>query len=249
MVASFDVKIDTSSLDAGLQRHLQQQLPYAASVALNATAAAVLAAEVQSMRSSFDDPVPYTLNSMRVVRATKLTPVAQVRFKDGSGSGRSAEKYLAPETFGGDRNVKGIEEFLRARGLLPSDMYLMPGDGATLDSFGNFSRAQYTQIIRQLSVSNTKRKKGRPRAGTRRANPTIDVRYFIGRPGGGRQPLGVWARYEFAAGYAVRPILIFARKPAYVERFPFYDVAQSAVAETFPTAMQAAWQSAVATAR
>lgn len=249
MTASLDARIDTSSLDAGLERHLQQQLPYATSVALNAIGTAVIAAEVKSMRSSFDDPVPYTLNSLRLVRATKSNPVAQVRFKDGSSGGRSAEKYLEPEAVGGDRNVKGIEAFLRARGLLPSDMYLMPGDGATLDSFGNFSRALYTQIIRQLAVVGPTRKKGRPKAGMKRANPTSDVRYFVGRPGGGKQPLGVWARYEFALGYAVRPILIFARKPTYAERFPFYEVAQSTVTETFPTAMQAAWQSAISTAR
>lgn len=143
---TFSAKIDTSDFDAALARLVQQQLPYAGSVALNKTANAVLDAERGTMQGVFDNPTPFTLNSLRVKRATKSDLVAEVRFKDATSGNRSAEKYLTPEVLGGNRRVKGIELLLRSRGLLDAGSYLVPASTAKLDANGNLMRSQYNQI-------------------------------------------------------------------------------------------------------
>ncbi|WP_322105862.1 hypothetical protein [Paraburkholderia sp. J41] len=247
---SFSMKVDTSQFEAAIDDHVQRQIPYAASVALNRTGKAVIAVEQKTMRDVFDRPTPYTLNALRLKAATKTKLVAQVSYKDESFKGTPATKYLAPQVDGGARNVKRIESLLRARGLLPSDMFTVPGSGAKLDQYGNFSRGQYSQILAQLQASRDSAQNETSVSRRRkRRNPSTDVRYFVGRPGGGKLPLGVWARYQFAQGYAVRPILMFVRAPSYSKRFPFYDVANATTEATLPTELQAALAMALATRR
>jgi hypothetical protein len=247
---AFSMKVDTTQLKGAVEDHVQSQMPYAISVALNRTGRAVMAAEQKTMRDVFDRPTPYTLNALRLKVATKTKQVAEVSYKDEAFKGTPATKYLAPQVDGGARSVKRVESLLRARGLLPSDMYTVPGSGAKLDQFGNFSRGQYSQILAQLQASRDYAQNETTASRRRkRRNPSKDVRYFVGRPGGGRLPLGVWARYQFAQGYAVRPILMFVRAPHYSKRFPFYETADAMTAATLPGELEAAIAMAVATRR
>lgn len=245
----FSMKVDSSDFEAALDDHVQRQFPYAASVALNRTGAAVMAAEQKTMRDVFDRPTPYTMNALYLKRATKTNLLAEVRYKDDTFKGTPATKYLAPQAEGGDRNVKRIESLLRSRGLLPSDMYVVPGEAATLDIYGNISRGQYSKILAQLQASRDRAQNETKASRKRRSrrNPATDVRYFVGRPNGSTAPLGVWGRYRFAHGSAVRPILMFVRAPHYSQRFPFDQVGNGTAAATFPTEMQAALAMAMAT--
>lgn len=244
------MKVAPSDFEAALDDHVQRQMPYAMSVALNRTGRAVIAVEQKTMRDVFDRPTPYTLNALRLKAATKTRLVAEVSYKDESFKGTPATKYLAPEVDGGARNVKRVESLLRARGLLPADMFTVPASGAKLDQFGNFSRGQYSQILAQLRASrDSAQNETRNSRRRKRRDPVKDVRYFVGRPGGGRLPLGVWARYRFAQGNALRPILMFVRAPHYTKRFPFYEMADATVAATLPTEMEAALAMAMATRR
>jgi hypothetical protein len=191
------------------------------------------------------------MNALYVKGATKTNLLVEVRYKDDTFKGTSATKYLAPQAEGGDRHVKRIEALLRARGLLPAGMYVVPGSAAKLDAFGNFSRGQYSQILAQLQASRDRAQNetNQSRKRRRRRNPAADARFFVGRPGNGTLPPGVWARYRFASGNAVRPILLFVRAPHYTERFPFDQVGHDTAAATFPTEMAAALQMAVKTRR
>lgn len=65
----------TSKLRDGVDYYaaMRRQLPYATSVALNRTAEAVRQALVQQTQQVFDRPTPYTLNALRVARASKGT--------------------------------------------------------------------------------------------------------------------------------------------------------------------------------
>ncbi len=253
---TFSAKLDTSSFDAALARLVQQQLPYAGSVALNKTANAVLDAERGTMRGVFDSPTPFTLNSLRVKRATKSDLVAEVRFKDGTSSNRSAEKYVTPEVLGGNRRGKGIELLLRSRGLLDAGSYIVPGSAAKLDANGNLVRSQYNQILDQLKIATRTRRSTRqpkvktPATGGRKRRPALGVRrYFVGSPGGGTQPRGIWARYRTTSGYGLEPILLFVRDPHYTDRFPFNTVGEAIASVSFPREMQAALAQAIASAR
>lgn len=253
---AFAFRLDTSSFDAALKALVNKQLPYASSVALNKTANAVLDAERRTMESVFDNPTPFTLNSLRVKRATKTDPVAQVRFKDPTAGNRSAEKYLDAEVRGGDRAVKGIELLLRSRGQLDAGSYLVPGSAAKLDASGNLARSQYNQILDQLKTATRPRRGAKPvdrktpAAGARKRRPAMGVRrYFVGAPGGGTQPRGIWARYRTSSGYGVEPILMFVREPHYTDRFPFDTVGEAIASVTFPREMQAALANAMANAK
>ncbi|RKP46673.1 hypothetical protein D7S86_24600 [Pararobbsia silviterrae] len=147
---AFSMTVDTTQLGSAIEDHVQRQMPYAISVALNRVGRAVIAAEQKTMNDVFDRPTPYTLNALRLKAATKTNLVAQVAYKDDAYKGTPATKYLSPQVDGGARSVKRIESLLRARGLLPSDMYTVPGSAAVLDQYGNFSRGQYSQILAQL---------------------------------------------------------------------------------------------------
>ncbi|AGR71780.1 hypothetical protein [Burkholderia pseudomallei] len=247
---SFSLRVDTSKLEASFDDHVQRQLPFAISKTLNDTAQAAKAALADTMREVFDRPTPYTMRSLRIRSATKQRLEARVGFIDESFKGTPATTYLMPQVSGGPRSVKRVEVLLRARGLLPSDMYVVPGAAAQLDQYGNFSRGQYSKILAQLQASRDRTQNETVRSRQRRKrDPLRDARYFVGRPGGGKMPLGVWARYQFAAGYAVRPVLMFVRAPRYGVRFPFDRIVETASARTLPTAFDAALTLAMSTRR
>jgi hypothetical protein len=77
------------------------------------------------------------------------------------------------------------------------------------------------------------------------------VEYFVGRPGGGRLPLGVWQRAAsaLAGTKRIRPVAIFVEAPVYKVRFKFYEVAERVAHERFPKELEVAFQQAFATAR
>ena len=81
-----------------LQRRLgrfTKQLPFATALAMTATAKKVQAAEKAALSTLFDDPTPFTLNSIAVKPATKSSGTAHVDVKS------TAAKYLEPYEFGG----------------------------------------------------------------------------------------------------------------------------------------------------
>ncbi|MFL9892817.1 hypothetical protein [Paraburkholderia sp. RL17-381-BIF-C] len=247
---SFQIRVDASSLVRGIDDNVQRQLPFIQATALNNTARQAQSALKAAMPQYFDRPTPYTLSSTRITYATKAKPVATVGYKDDSFKGTPATKYLLPEVDGGTRNVKRVESLLRGKGLLPYDMYVVPGSAAQLDRYGNFSRGQYSKILAQLQASRdrTQNETKASRARKRR-NPSADARYFVGRPGGGRMPLGVWARYQFAHGYAVKPVLLFVKAPRYTARFPFDQIVADVVDVNLGANVAAAFVLAASTSR
>lgn len=249
--SSFSIRLDPYQLVASVEDNIKRQMPYIIATALNTTAKQAQTALQSAMRQDFDRPTPYTMNALRVTFASKARPVATVGFKDESFKGTPATKYLLPEVDGGDRNVKRIEQLLRNAGILPATQFVVPGDASILDQYGNFNRGQYSKILAQLQASRdrSQNETGVSRKRKRSRNPTKDVRYFVGQPGGGKEPDGVWARYQFAHGSAVRPVLMFVNSPHYTARFPFDTVVQSAVDSNLSTNVAAAFALAYATSR
>jgi hypothetical protein len=249
--SSFSIKVDSSQVDVAIGDNINRQLPFIVSTSLNATAKQAGNALKQAMQHYFDRPTPYTMNALRITYATKARLIATVGYKDESFKGTPATKYLLPEVDGGDRSAKRIEQLLRYAGLLPSDRFVVPGDAATLDQYGNLNRGQYSKMLSQLQASRDRAQnetKGSRRRGRSR-DPARDARYFVGQPGGGREPLGVWARYQFAYGSTVRPVLMFVRAPTYDARFPFDDIVSSVVDENLDANVAAAFARAYATSR
>ncbi|HJZ05890.1 MAG TPA: hypothetical protein VJ327_08625, partial [Patescibacteria group bacterium] len=212
-----------------LQDISAHKVPKVAAMALTATAKEFKKTITDMMPQVFDRPTPYTLKSLYLLPATPSNLTATVWFKWGSLF--QTQHYLAPHVYGGGREFKKAEILLQNRRLLPQGMYMTAGGGARLNKYGNISGGQMTQILSavkafpevgyMMNITARSRKRNK--------NPR---QYFVGRPGGGNKPLGVWERYG-AGRRHVRPILMFVKKPSYKKRLPFYETAQSMMQPTF----------------
>lgn len=230
-----------------------KQVPFASAVALTRTAGIVKEAEVREMRDVFDSPTPYTLTSVYVKAATKANLNAVVWLKDFAAKATPASAYLLPQIIGGTRRPKRFEKALQAVGALPPGYRVVPGDAAKLDGFGNIDRGQIVQILSYF--------KAFPEAGYK-ANMTDKRRqklakgskakqgfaYFVGRPGD-RLPLGIWQRFKFASGSAIKPVMIFVPSTIYGKLFDFQYVANKVVDRELDRQFSIAFEQAMASAR
>ena len=221
------MRIDVRHNIADVVKHLteieRRHVPFATALALTRTAQEVRKAEVEEMKKVFDRPTPFTLRSLYLKPATKADLTAKVWFKELN----RVEHYLEPQIYGRDRALKRFEEHLQRAGILPKGLYAVPGGGARLNKYGNMSAGQVTQILSALGAhpdpyANTKRR-ARARIGLLRG-------YFVGRPGGRRLPLGIWEK----KGNKLLPVLIFVMKPAYQQRFSFFEIGKRVGESEFP---------------
>lgn len=220
----------------------KELIPYATSTALTKTAQGLIGRLQDEMRVVFDKPTPYTLNALRLMPATKDKLSARVWFKNEADGAQPASVWLAPEVYGGERRNKPAELQLRARGILPAGMYVVPGEGAELDAYGNIKRGQ---IIKAMSGV-----KGFSQSGYQ-ANATDSARstkkgnaksYFVMKRAG--KPIGIAQRTGKKRG-DVTMILAFVAKPRYGERLNFFQIAEEYTREHLP----AEFERAMATVR
>lgn len=242
---------------------IEKQLPFATALAITRTAQIVQKDEIKEMRDVFDRPTPYTLRSTYMQPATKKKLRAEVGIKDEATEAVPPVKFLTPEIRGGGRRLKTFERALRSVGALPNGYVAVPGTGAKLDAYGNISRGQIVQI---LSFFKTNGLAGfnfnaTPDSLKRRSNRAAkkagaqSVTYFVGRPGDGKLPLGIWQRFTFAGkknqfvsrsvGSAIKPILIFVPFAIYQARFDFQYVGQLAVRNNFARELSKAIATAI----
>lgn len=170
----FDVRHNIADVRRGLSNFAQAQVPFAASLALNAVAAKMADAEVRHLGEALDRPTPFTLRGVAVRRSTKRNLEAAVFVKD-----RQAE-YLLFQEAGGTR--------------FPASRAIPVAVKARRNSYGNLPRGG----VKKLAVAaNTF--SGRPKGGGapglyRRLGVTAD------RKGGAKLELQVaWAdraRYQ-----------------------------------------------------
>jgi hypothetical protein len=131
----------------------KSKVPIAAAKALTFTAERVQAAEKAELERVFDRPTRWTLNSVFKRSATTSRLFARVWIKDEASSGVPASKYLPVHIDGGNRPHKRFEKALIHYGLMPADMYAVPGRRARMDGNGNISRGQIVQILSALGAA------------------------------------------------------------------------------------------------
>jgi hypothetical protein len=215
---------DSRQVATALAALAPRQWAFATAIALTRTAHHVKDAESAAMRTAFDRPTPFTLNSLYLQSATRDRQEARVWFKDFAPKGTAAGKYLMPQVHGGQRSDTRFERSLQRAGLLPKGKQLVPASGAPRDAFGNVQRGMYTRILSQLRASADPAQNTRRRRQTRRQRARGGT-FFYGNPGG-KAP-GIWARFNFAFGNTVRPIFLETRKrPSYRARFAFFTIAE-----------------------
>lgn len=216
-------------------RAVGKQAAFAQVVALTRTALDVQAAEKQEMRSAFDRPTPYTLNSIFVRPATKAKPEALVGVKDDENGvvGSSAivpALYLGPEIDGGSRHVKRFERRLQLDGAMPRGWFAVPGKFARLDEYGNLSRGQITQILSQLTLTKVSGYTANISARSRKGAIKRAGGQFLALPKGrGKLIPGIYQVRDTAFGRsAPRPVVIFVPAVHYRPRFHFDQVGRQA---------------------
>lgn len=238
---------DARQVQAALSALAPRQWAFATALALTRVGQRVKAAETVGMERALDRPTPYTLRSLYLQGATRQRQEARVWFKDFAPKGTTAGQYLLPEVHGGERRDKRFERNLHYAGLLPSGASLVPASGARLDAYGNVSRGLYTRILADLHASPVGANATRRSVRRRERKGKRGGRYFYGDPGGrGR---GVWERFGFAFGSAVRPMFLESRTPRYRPRFAFFGIAEEAVGGNYATEFERAAQETVRTAR
>lgn len=232
----------------------QKQVRFAAAVALTQVAQEARTEEYAEMRRVFDRPNPFTLKSLFLDRATKDQLKATVWLKDDYTGGMKPGHYLLPQIQGGSRVVKPFERALRRIGVLPDSMVAVPASGARMDAYGNMERGHIVQVLSYLqafgeqgySANITAEGRKKLAKGTKKKQ---GIGYFVVRSGDGRLPAGVWQRFKFASGYAIKPVLLFYTQASYRAIFNFDDVGQRAIAKHWPIKFEAALKAALASAR
>lgn len=217
----------TSNIQAFAQKQIDiaKQVEFAGVVALTRTALQIKTDEVSSMKSVFDRPTNFTLNSLAVRPATKAKPEAEVSTKLGFGS-VPAGRYLNPEVEGGSRSQKSTERKLGS--------FTIPSKFAKLDRFGNMTGATYLRILSQLKLLGENSATNSRRSRTARSKEAFFKRDNV-----------IYSR----KGQDITPILILTRSPTYSQRFPFYENAQDTTDRVLEIEFDKALAKAFATAR
>ncbi len=185
--------------------------------ALNWAAYGIRTAEQDEMRSVFDAPTPYTLNSIAVEPASLSNPVAGVGWKEGGiNKGRAAGRYLIPQAKGGPRPQTPFEYRLARAGKISGTEFLVPARGAERNGRGNLNPGQLTKILSDLGSIEV----ARPFPGARNAGKRRGETYIIDRTG--RAPQGIY----LMRGIQMILVFVITRQPTYRPIFDFDGVAR-----------------------
>lgn len=137
----FSVRHNIAEVERGLSNFARQQVPFAASVAINAVAAQVAEEQDRQLRRALDRPTPFTLRGVGVIRSSKRRLEAAVFVKDRQAA------YLRFQEAGGARQP--------SRRAIP-----VPGKTLRRNKFGNMPRGA---VKKALAAPNTF--SGRPKGG------------------------------------------------------------------------------------
>jgi hypothetical protein len=216
--------------DAGIDKAklfvatIKNQLPFAASQALNSVAFGgsdnVRNSLAKQTTKSFVNPTKYTQSAFRYTRSTKANLEATV-FADPT------RRFFPTQIQGGDRRAKPYEGFLRGlgNGAIPSSGRLVP-TSLVLNAAGNPKKNIFGTIANKLST-------------------TDPGGVFIGTPkGGGREP-GVYRRSKGQL-YAY---FVHVDRVSYQPRFPMERVGMATAKRLFPTELNKALERALNSAR
>lgn len=240
-----------------LMNEVKQQIPFAIAKALNEVAVLVKDAEKREMEKVFDNPTPYTLNSVFFKKATKQKFEVNIIIRNEAAKGTPPVKYLEPQIFGGTRRAKSSERQLREKGLIEDNMFWAAGQKAKLDRYGNVSPGQIVQILsalkafREVGYVANRSANGRTRnpLNYKKKNKQIGTNIFVQKEWGQSLYPGVYKRIKRDGKPGVEPLLVFLENPQFKERFNFFRVGEEIYDKEFENKFNETIQYALATAR
>lgn len=204
------IRVDSSEVRKYLDAY-PKAAARALETAIDKTAADIKKGEIDEMRSVFDNPTAYTLNSLKLTRTKGHNMVATVGFKEPP---RMTDSYLVPEVEGGERKAKGFERGIGSK--------FVPGKGAERDQYNNIKVGQIRKMLRIIKAQ------GNALPATKRKGRTKQRMYVYLPVGSSRGKLlpGIYQRVGDKQRF-LTPIVVRGWQHAkYKQRLKFYDVAQ-----------------------
>ena len=222
-----------------------QQMPFALAKTLTDIADIAKNEAVKEMKRTFDRPTPFTLNALKIERATKNKLEAKVLLKDPTRID-DPHHYLNLETSGGERGHKPFEARLWRKGVLSSGDFAVPTiGGADFDAYGNMQRGQITQILAYFDTFGdagfkaNMGDKGRARLG-KTTKKKRGIAYFSAKPGNKQGlALGIYKRADTGFGQGISRVLLFSPVAKYKPRIDL----QYILAETYKTNVTSIFES------
>lgn len=238
-----NVKVDFGGVEKTLA-DLPRQIRYGVARGLTKTATDIRDKQQESMRSSFDRPRDWTLNSMYVDKATRdnLTAVVGIKDRYKSPAKVTPGHTLQAQVFGGDRRQKRFERALTSLGFLPAGWVAVPSESVPRDAHGNLSGDFLRTLLRQLPKAGPVMQK----RAVGRAKRTGGV-YFVQPVGRRGLSPGIYFR-ELATREAT-PIVLFRRSVGYSSRLDFERIGERVANEKLHENISAAIEEAHATAK
>lgn len=256
-----NVKMDgMDAMQARLRGLADKKIKVAAVAALNDAAFLGKKSTEKRLAEAFDRVTPWIARSTRYVKAKADKLEASIDFDHwGNKTGVTAEKVLTAQIYGGQRRHKRHEVALQRVGILPAGMFIVPGEAAQMDGFGNMAASQIRQILSWFNAAQMTsgaygnmidKTRAKHRHGSqRKGKVTNGFEYFVVRPGQGRQfqrangktgthkmQPGIYQRIFLGQGTAIKPVMIFVKSPAYKQRLDFYRIAEEAATAEFKRA-------------
>lgn len=228
-----------------LSQHARQ-IPYATMLAINWTATTAQRAGYAAIRAQLDNPTPIVKRGLFIDYAKKERLWAEVRVKDRDGESfgsRSMAEQIGQQFAGGTRQAKTMERVFQRAGLIGSGEYLVPGQFAKLDRYGNLSRAQLNQIYK--AINRLGGQAPDPTARRRRPTGASAARYFWA-DGTGKLRRGLWS--ADATG-ALRLVLVAVPSVTYRGRVDLQGITTATVARDFRKNFDRGMRQAIRTAR
>lgn len=233
-----------------------KQVRFATSRALNASAFKAKQETERAIGNSFDRPTAWVSKSVRYRKSTIDKLESQVDFDAwGNKQGVTASQVLNAEIRGGARRMKRHEVALQKIGVLPAGMRIVPGDAAKLDAYGNMLAGQINQIMSwfqafgQQGYSANMRDGGKRLGRDNKRTGAKGFAYFVLREKRGKLLPGVYQRFSFGAGSAVKPVMIFVHTTNYKRRLDFYGLADKVARAEFDAQFPVMLDEALRTAR
>lgn len=216
------VKFDSSAFTQSPAR-LAKNIRFATAVALTRTAGTIRLAEIAEMKSVFDRPTPWTLNSLAVKPATKTNLVALVRKKEFGAN--SAGHILGPHIDSGQRGMRRAEQALGG--------FVVPGRGMKLDRYGNLAPATYVKILSQLKLSSDSNANA-SNSSRSKAKRRNEAYFMLSDKKGLGKRVGKRIVFQRKGQNIMPALLILKQPPKYGARFPYFRKGEKVFDTVFP---------------
>lgn len=239
MAVSASFKTPEAKIESIL-RDLQEHptiMRKAMAFALEDTAQIMKERQIEEMKRVFDNPRPYTLNSLFVRKPRGDTMEQQLKagiaFREFGVKGTPAYKYLMPHIKGTKRNPKRHEKALMGKGVLEGS-HTAPAKGYPKDAYGDITGGAYTRMLAELDIL-PEMLRGKGQFKKKRRDQSVRFRVFFFK--GASFPSGIVE----GSGDSARTMLRFIEPVTYKVRYDFYGLAKRTALEQFPIQLERQW--------